>query len=217
MKKLGAKGVGKSFLYFGGGGFVDVGDIQHRLGGQEAVLTYCVPLLCRQRCRACGALFVEVVTQHGQDRRCLTRLRIPAARLLLHTFQSAFGHLQVSQDEFQIDDPNVVQRVQFGTDMRDVGILEAADDVDQQIGVVDVLAVRSFMNNAYLYVVIEASGDLGEAQLVLLDLVTNTAWYSGTVGAGSAADSAPIPTTSHQASRSPRHKTGRPGDRPSTS
>ncbi|GAB4527457.1 MAG: hypothetical protein Kow0063_02750 [Anaerolineae bacterium] len=48
------------------------------------------------------------------------------------------------------------------------------DEAGDSSGNVDILAVRSFMNDAYLYVLIEASGDLSRADLVLVDIVTNT-------------------------------------------
>jgi hypothetical protein len=49
------------------------------------------------------------------------------------------------------------------------------DAVGDTSGAVDIRAVRSFMNESYLYVLVEASGDLRAVRLLLVDLVTNTA------------------------------------------
>ncbi len=49
-----------------------------------------------------------------------------------------------------------------------------SDEAGDSSGIVDILAVRSFINDAYLYVLIEATGDLRRAELVLVDIVTNT-------------------------------------------
>mgnify|MGYP005844141857 FL=1 len=48
-----------------------------------------------------------------------------------------------------------------------------ADEAGDTTGNVDILAARSFMNDNYLYVLIEATGDLRQARLVLVDIVTH--------------------------------------------
>jgi hypothetical protein len=47
------------------------------------------------------------------------------------------------------------------------------DAVGDSTGTVDIVAARSFMNNDYLYVLVEATGDLHNARLLLVDIVTN--------------------------------------------
>jgi SH3-like domain-containing protein len=48
------------------------------------------------------------------------------------------------------------------------------DAVGDSTGTVDLQAVRAFMNDAYLYVLVEVSGDTRNIDLLLLDIVTNT-------------------------------------------
>ncbi len=49
------------------------------------------------------------------------------------------------------------------------------DATEDSTGTVDLTAVRSYMNDAYFYMLIEVSGDPDSVGLVLIDLVTNTA------------------------------------------
>lgn len=47
------------------------------------------------------------------------------------------------------------------------------DATGDSTGVVDILAVRSFMNTDYLYVLVETTGNPWQARLILVDIVTN--------------------------------------------
>jgi len=48
-----------------------------------------------------------------------------------------------------------------------------ADEVGDSSGTVDITAVRSFLNDRYLYVLVELQGDPDNVDLLLLDIVTN--------------------------------------------
>ena len=54
------------------------------------------------------------------------------------------------------------------------------DPAGDSTGNVDMTAVRSYLNDSDLYVLIEAAGNLANAQLVLVDIVTNTNGVYGT-------------------------------------
>ena len=54
------------------------------------------------------------------------------------------------------------------------------DPAGDSTGSVDITAVRSYLNNSDLYVLTEATGNLSNAKLVLVDIVTNTNGVYGT-------------------------------------
>jgi SH3-like domain-containing protein len=54
------------------------------------------------------------------------------------------------------------------------------DPTGDSTGSVDITVVRSYLNDGFLYILIEATGNLANAQLVLVDIVTNQDGVYGT-------------------------------------
>src|SRR5690606_38665122 len=59
-------------------------------------------------------------------------------RRLLHALQPTLDRLEIGQRELQVDDLPVPDRIDGAEDVRDVRVVEAADDLDDRIHLADV-------------------------------------------------------------------------------
>ncbi len=58
--------------------------------------------------------------------------------LFFESLSDIFDHLKIGEDELEVDDFDVVDRIDFSGDVDDIAFFEAADDMDDGIGFADV-------------------------------------------------------------------------------
>ena len=120
-------------LPFGGRFFLDIADIEHRLGGEQLRLRedarFFLVLGLGQPGGLAFAQQFERLAQHGgDDLGFLVALR----GLLLRGGDALFEAFEVGQHQFGLDRLGVGNRIDLVVDMLDVVILEAAQHVDDR-------------------------------------------------------------------------------------
>ena len=119
-------------------GFIDVGDVEHLLGGDQS-----------QRFDELSFVGIELQAAHGfafvEDRFALAeqlafddRFLVAAAGEALGFVERAADGFQVGQGEFGVDRVDVADGIDGAFDVDDVPAAEAADDVEDGVDLADV-------------------------------------------------------------------------------
>ena len=95
-------------------------------------------LLLAVRFKGAGRLAaLQMLEQRAQE--CgFSRVLFVALGQLFRFVDALFQHLDVGQNKFEIDGLNVAARVDRAVDVDDVGVVKAADDVDDDVDLADV-------------------------------------------------------------------------------
>ena len=88
--------------------------------------------------RAGEIALVHIVAQGREDLDLVVEALVAALGVFLRLVDAAVDHLKVGHDELGVDDVDVAQRVGRALDVGDVGIVEAAHDVDDRVAAADV-------------------------------------------------------------------------------
>ena len=121
----------------GGGGFFHVANIQHRFGGQQVELAHRVFLAVWDGGAgrpAFGQRRDQWLHQFGQRDRFL----VAAARALLRLHQPLLQAFEIRQHEFGFHHVGIAAGVDIALDMRNVGVFETAEDVDDGVHLPDI-------------------------------------------------------------------------------
>ena len=119
-------------------GFIDVGDEQHRLGGQQAHFAQqrarvVVEIQCADR-----ATFIEGGQENLVGVGARAMFFVTGLGGFLGAVEALGYGVEISEREFDVDDFNVGNRVDAAGDMGDVVVLEAAHDMRNGIGLANV-------------------------------------------------------------------------------
>ena len=79
-----------------------------------------------------------MLAQRGEDLGLVLEFLVAALAGLGGLVDAALDHLHIGHDELEIDDFDIALRVGAALDVDDVGIVEAAHDVDDRVGRADV-------------------------------------------------------------------------------
>ena len=128
-----------SALPVGGIAFVDVADVEHRLGGQQlrALERLCflgILRLGQPRRLDCAQQLERLAEHRGLDLRFLVAL----LRLLDEVGDAPLEAVEVGQHQLGLDRLGVGDRIDPALDMGDVAALEAAQHMDDRIHLADV-------------------------------------------------------------------------------
>ena len=115
----------------------DVGNVNHRLHREQRRVGKHGALVLGHLKRACAFPRFERLLQALQQLD-LGRQRLVALHGFFGAVDAAVDQLKVREDQFQIDGFHVAQRVDIAVHMDNVVVLEAADDVNDRIGLADV-------------------------------------------------------------------------------
>ena len=115
---------------------VDIADIEHRLGAEQVEGRECAPGRRIGRVeRARRAAVLDQGERRLDRRQPLLRLRVSPARALDRALALTLQALHVGQHELGLDQGDVVQGIAAAVAVRDLLVLEAADQVEQRVHV----------------------------------------------------------------------------------
>ena len=117
---------------------VDVGDEQHRLGGQRPEVAQRVRRVGGRRDGASGTAGMERVDQLAQPGLLGDRGTLAAARVAHDARMAALGLLEVGEDQLGLDRLDVGERIDAALGMDDRVVVVRAHDVDDRVGLADV-------------------------------------------------------------------------------
>ena len=170
--------------------FVDVGDVEHRLHGQQKGFARQLSLgRIRRKERAGLALFQRRDERWAASSE-LAQLRV-GARLARQLRDAASACVARSASAISIgDDLDVAQRVGAALDVRDVGIVEAAHDHGDRVGLADVAQKRVAEALARAGAAHQA-GDVDEAHGRVDDLLPMTLYLASASSRSSGTGTSP--------------------------
>ena len=118
--------------------FRDVRRVEHRLGGQQVEAADGRLFFGRHLEEARGLAVGEQRLEAFEQAHFQLRLRVAGFRGFLRLVEAAFDAGEVGEREFDRDDLAVAHRIGRAHHVLDVGVLEAADDVDDRVHFADV-------------------------------------------------------------------------------
>ena len=133
----------------GGGGIIDVADVEHGLGGEEEHLAGARLLVFVLRSDGAGtaSLFQGFLVAEQESVFRLGLLVAAHLGLFFHTLDAVLHRFQVFQLELGVDDFLVAHGVHRAVHVDDVAVVEAAQHVDDGVALADVaqeLVAQSF-------------------------------------------------------------------------
>ncbi len=139
----------------------NIGDIKHRLGGQQVQVTQSDSIIAGQIEGTNSLPIVQPFAHPNQNLKQGLHLLIAALRLFFGPGNPLFNAVEISQTKFGIDNFDVPDRVDLAVDMNHIIILKAADDVDHCIDLPDMtekLVAEAFASTGTPY----QSGDINK-------------------------------------------------------
>ena len=140
--------------------FLDVADVENRLGRHQLKLFGGLELVCRD-----GGAGGSAGLEGGDDRLdqsgLLGAVTVAAAGFFLQVGKATLEAVEVGEHEFGLDRVGVADRVDAAIDMGDVAVLEAAKNVDDGVDFADVgeeLVAEAFALGGAAY----EAGDIDE-------------------------------------------------------
>ena len=120
------------------GALVDVGDEQHRLGGERRQQCHRVGRVGRWRHGPGGLPGLQGLDQPAQPVGLGDRAPVAALGGLRHPLEAPLGLLEIGVDQLGLDRLDVGERVDPSLGMDDVRVVVDPDDVDDRVGLADV-------------------------------------------------------------------------------
>ena len=117
--------------------FADVGDVEHRLEGEQAHVLEDGELVVGE-VEAAGGLALLHLAVHPLEERKLRGKRFVALHVAAHLVHAAAEHLKVGEDQLHVDDLHVARGIDRAVDVDDVGVVEAAHDVRYRVHLANV-------------------------------------------------------------------------------
>ena len=119
-------------------GLGDVGDEEHRLHRDEVQLAKGALLLVREVDGAQRRAFVDRLRRFRQRVGHRLRVLLADARQTADAVEPFGDRVEVGEHQLRLDDLDVALRIDRRLDVDDVRIVEAADDVQDRVGLADV-------------------------------------------------------------------------------
>ena len=133
----------------GGGGFIDVADVEDRLRGQQEKSLCSLDFFLGFKLHGAGAFALQKGFAIGEQDLIFNLCRLVAANLrnFLNAFDAVLNGFQVFQLQFRVNDFFVANGVHASIDVHDVSIVKTAEHVDDGVRLSDVaekLVAESF-------------------------------------------------------------------------
>jgi hypothetical protein len=117
----------------------DVTGVDHRFAGDEHVGFEQGEIVSMELDRTDGLTFAEDGADLVEDFEDLDGVFVASADALAEAVAVALDLVEVGKGELEVDGFHVGERIDLAVDVNDVVVFEAADDVDDGVGVLDVL------------------------------------------------------------------------------